>query len=141
MTLAISRMLDWKANGLCVTLVTLDVSKAFNHLSFRKNLSNMREQGVKNSVIRIMADYFNNRLTEVKWRGQKSTRRPIKAGIGQGTLVAPLNFVQNMDTIAKKLEGVINEEERGWPENVKTRAFFYVDDIALMKAKVYAVNG
>lgn len=69
---------------LCL-VVLLDVKNAFNSLSWENLLEAMTKKNYPDYIIRIIADYLNNRWVEEEHTGNHK----MTAGVPQGSILGP----------------------------------------------------
>ena len=75
--------------------ICLDISKAFDCIDHNKLYIKLRSCGIANYVLRWFHSYFD-RTQEVKICNNVSKCKPIRTGIGQGTILGPLFFLYSI---------------------------------------------
>ena len=76
----------------CIT-VFLDLAKAFDTVSHSKLIQKLEYIGIRGKVLDVFVSYLTNRTQYVKIGDTLSSVEIVKAGIPQGTIVAPLIFL------------------------------------------------
>ena len=70
----------------------MDLSKAFDSLSHNILIAKLQAYGFEMSALKLIYSYLINRTQTVKVKGEHSTKRQIKSGIPQGSLLGVLLF-------------------------------------------------
>ncbi len=73
-------------------VVSLDVTKAFDQCPFGIILDKLRQRSAPDPVLRLLCNYFTDRVQVVKCGNVLSGECSIPSGIGQGTILAPYLF-------------------------------------------------
>ena len=73
----------------------IDLSKAFDTLSFDVLISKFRYYGVTDTQLRLLISYLTNRKQYVVFNNQESDITEIIAGVAQGSILGPLFSVIN----------------------------------------------
>ena len=68
----------------------LDLSKAFDTLTFDILLKKIKHYGVHGKSLALIQNYLTNRSQYVQFENQKSCTVDIKTGIPQGSILGPL---------------------------------------------------
>ena len=76
-----------------VRAVALDISKAFDKVWHEGLLYKLSRFGISKSVLSWFTSYLANRTQRVIVGSAKSTFLPVKAGVPQGSVLAPLLFL------------------------------------------------
>lgn len=71
-------------------LVSLDISNAFNTVSWKKIREAMKERGIEEYIIEIMADYFQGRKIQYRNDKYKIMEKKMTCGVLQGSALGPL---------------------------------------------------
>ena len=80
-------------NKMCVALVMLDLSAAFDTVSHSILLRRLEEDfGVKGSALVWLESYFSGRTQAVNINGTLSIPRPLTTGMPQGSRIGPTEF-------------------------------------------------
>ena len=72
--------------------LSMDLSKAFDSLSHNILIAKLQAYGFEMSALKLIYSYLINRTQTVKVKGEHSTKRQIKSGIPQGSLLGVLLF-------------------------------------------------
>ena len=78
---------------LCVHRAMVDWAKAFPRLDSTLGIQSFIENGVRASLIPIVASFFENRRMRVKWHGCLSSERMLPAGGPQGSNFGILGYL------------------------------------------------
>ena len=70
----------------------IDLSKAFDTLSFEILIRKLRHYGVTDTDLRLLISYLTNRKQYVVFNNHESDITEIKAGVRQGSILGPLFF-------------------------------------------------
>ena len=84
----------------------IDLSKAFDTLSFEILIRKLRHYGVTDTDLRLLISYLTNRKHYVVFNNHKSDITEIKAGVPQGSILGPLFFsicINDLINISTKL--------------------------------------
>ena len=98
-------------------VVFLDVAKAFDRVWHEGLLFKLILKKFPNSLVNLVASYLGNRSFHVAIRGERSTSRQIRAGVPQGSILAPFLFNTFTSDMPTKLPG--------------TEVALYADDAAI----------
>ena len=109
-------MESWKKardDGLCVSILSTDMSKAFDSLHPPLLLSKLKAYGFEDNTIKLFESYLRDRENCVKIGCYSSTPRAVNRGCPQGSALGPLlwNIFQN-----------------DLPYHMDTRLSMYADD-------------
>jgi hypothetical protein len=104
--------------GKDVTMVYLDISKAFDKVWHRGLLYKLQSFGVCGSLLAWLGDYVSNRNQRVVLNGQESTILCSNAGVPQGSILGPLLFLIFLNDIEISID---------------SEMFIFADDVTLAK--------
>ena len=115
-TTLINLVESWKKardDGLCVSILSTDMSKAFDSLHPPLLLSKLKAYGFEDNTIKLFESYLRDRENCVKIGCYSSTPRAVNRGCPQGSALGPLlwNIFQN-----------------DLPYHMDTRLSMYADD-------------
>ena len=74
-------------------VLAIDIAGAFDRVSHTGVLHKARVYGILGDLHRWLQDYLCNRTLQVLISGQTSARRPVKAGVPQGSILGPTLFL------------------------------------------------
>ena len=105
-----------------VTILSLDISGAFDYVSHERRLHNLRKRQVPHAIIRWVSSFLKDRQTKVKLPEGESGWLQVNTGIPQGSPISPILFLFfNADL----LDTVNNE-------SLRTFATGFVDDVNIL---------
>ena len=105
-------------NRSCVSLISLDFSKAFNRLDHDHVLRSYARLGASSQVIALFASFLSGRTMRVKVSDVLSSPRPVNGGAPQGSCAGVQIYAVGTDNIDADLPPppVINVDEESAPE-------------------------
>ena len=80
-------------NGKEIRVVFCDISKALDRVWHRGLLYKLSSAGIKGDLLRWLSSYLSKRTQRVVLNGQSSDWASVKAGVPQGSILAPLLFL------------------------------------------------
>ena len=105
--------------GQVLSLLLLDVSGAFDNVSHKRLLHNLRKRRVDERIVRWIASFLSDRRTRIVIDGYESEEYSIETGVPQGSNLSPILYIlYNADLIE-----CCNSED--------TEATGYIDDGAV----------
>ncbi|KAF7670723.1 pol-like protein [Alternaria burnsii] len=103
------------------SLLLLDVSRAFVHVSHARLLHNLRKRRVDKKTVKWIAGFLSNRHTSIAIDGFQSTAYQINTGIPQGSPLSSILYLfYNADLIDKSDQA---------PDAMSTG---YIDDVGIL---------
>jgi ribonuclease HI/retron-type reverse transcriptase len=108
-------------DGQVASLLLLDVSGAFDNVSHKRLLHNLRKRKVDESTVRWIASFLSDRHTHILVDGFTSQEYAINTGIPQGSPLSPLLYIlYNADLVDQ-----CNEQTDAMSTG-------YIDDVAIL---------
>jgi ribonuclease HI len=108
-------------DGQVASLLLLDVSGAFDNVSHKRLLHNLRKRRVDENTVRWIASFLSDRHTHILVDGFRSQNYTINTGIPQGSPLSPLLYIlYNADLIDQ-----CNEQ-------TDVMSTGYIDDVAIL---------
>ncbi len=113
----------WSSRKGCVILIlSLDISRAYNHVSTERLLWILQRKGLPEWIIKYVRNFMQGRRTRVAFDGYESDWVQINSGIPQGS---PISLILFLFFISELLEGIQSVEE-------KKLGFRFIDDINII---------
>ena len=88
-------------NGEFVVGVLLDFSRAFDTVNHDILLQKLHHYGIRGSAIKWFQSYLSDRNQYVTYNGTESSKRAIKCGVPQGSIIGPLLFLIYINDLSK----------------------------------------
>ena len=104
------------------TLLSLDISGAFDHVSHERLLHNLRKRRIPEIIVRWTASFLSERQTKIRMAEGESEWLRTDTGIPQGSPISPILF---LFFIADLLDTTHNEDMR-------VSAVGFVDDVNIL---------
>lgn len=86
---AVYESLEQSESALCVFL---DLAKAFDTVSHMQLLGALEDMGVRGTALRLFASYLSGRGQHVRMGSSISSKRIVRYGVPQGTILGPILF-------------------------------------------------
>ncbi|KAK4071132.1 hypothetical protein Purlil1_13494 [Purpureocillium lilacinum] len=110
-----------KGGGMVASLLLLDVSGAFDNISHRRLLHNLRKRRVDEKMVRWIASFLGERQTELSVDGFQSEPYKLTTGEPQGSPLSPILYLfYNADLLDR-----CSQDEN-------TAATGFIDDVAIL---------
>jgi hypothetical protein len=105
--------------GHVASLLLLDVSGAFDHVSHPRLLHNLRKCRVDEKTVGWIASFSRNRKTTIQLREHTTELLSIDTGIPQGSPISPILYLfYNADILEDAIRGVSDTVTGGWVDDV-----------------------
>jgi hypothetical protein len=106
--------------GLKVSMVRMDLSKAFDLVDHSLLIDCMQDSGIRGIALDLFSNYLMNRFQTVKIGSIFSSQKQVNTGIVQGSVLGPMMFNIFINNLAQlPLNGI---------------PFLYADDIVLVNS-------
>ena len=73
--------------------VALDISKVFDRVWHAGILHKLRSYGILGQIFGLITSFLSNRQLQVVLDGNSSQKYPVNAGVPQGSILGPTNFL------------------------------------------------
>lgn len=85
---------SWERDSKCVvTLLSMDVAKAFDRVSHPRLLHNLRVNSVPERLVKWVESFLQDRRTSIRIGGYTSETRRVSVGIPQGSPLSPILYL------------------------------------------------
>jgi Reverse transcriptase (RNA-dependent DNA polymerase) len=111
-----------------IYLASIDVSKAFDSVSWHSLFRALRNFGFDKSLICYLESYYHETTTEICLRHVAPSKIAVRRGVKQGDPISPYLFNMMLDEVFRQLPAVLGV--RIGDQNVNSLAF--ADDIVLI---------
>jgi hypothetical protein len=108
--------------SLRTVLALLDYSKAYDRVWREELVLMMADMGIPAGITRWVWSFLQNRQANVSFNNTECRRRPIRQGLPQGSVLAPLLFLIYIDSVSKVIPAGVN-------------LAMYADDVSLWSAE------
>jgi hypothetical protein len=83
----------WQSNEHVASVLSLDISGAFDTVDHQRLLQNMKEKGVPGWFCRWTRSFLQDRTTTLLIDGEETVSRRLPAGVPQGSPLSPILFL------------------------------------------------
>ena len=100
--------------GNTPTALYIDLSKAFDTLSFDILLYKLNYYSIKDDAFKLLKNYLTNRRQYVVFNSQNSETLDISTGVPQGSILGPLFFsicINDLITVSNKLKFIMYADD------------------------------
>ncbi|KAL0830681.1 hypothetical protein ABMA28_002818 [Loxostege sticticalis] len=115
----------------------LDLSKAFDLVSYDILWRKLREQGVPSEMSHLLQYWYANQVNSVRWVNTFSEEYRLECGVRQGGLTSPRLFNLYIDEL---IVGLSNMRVGCWVDGVCINSISYADDMVLLAPTVRALR-
>ena len=127
---ALKEMVDtYKRANSSVLLGFIDASKAFDRVNHQKLFMKLRERGVPETIIRILAFWYANQRMQVRWGSAVSAPFSVGNGVRQGGIISPVLFNLYMNGLSDQLRECNTGCMVG---NTVVNHLMYADDLVIV---------
>ena len=113
---------SWKLGGTA-SLLQLDLKGAFDTVNHNLLLDTLRGKGLQPWVIRWLRSYLEDRTARLVFDGETTERRPIRAGVPQGSPLSPILFILYISTLYDDLRRLKGTAVVGFADDTNILAF------------------
>lgn len=111
----------------------LDLSKAFDLVSYDMLWSKLKEAGISSEVVDIFSFWYKNQRNVVKWGNTNSEEYFLKCGVRQGGLTSPRLFNLFVNNLIDELSSMHTGCRI---DNVSVNNLSYADDMVLLSPSI-----
>ena len=97
----------------------IDWAQAFDRQSHYLGIKSFIQNGVRPALIPVLIDFFQDRKMEVKWKGLRSSSRPLNGGGPQGGTLGIIEYTSQS-----------NDNSNFVPSSEK---FKFIDDLSILE--------
>jgi hypothetical protein len=83
----------WESKDHLASVLSLDISGAFDRVNHVRLLDNLRRKGVPLWFVRTVRSFLTDRSTTLLVDGVETASRPLPAGVPQGSNLSPILFL------------------------------------------------
>jgi len=113
----------WRARpGCVVSMLSLDISGAYDHVSHERLLWTLSKKGMPQWVVNIIQSFLKERRTRITFPGHESNWIETETGIPQGSPLSPILFIFFITELLEEFQRADSE----------TLAFGFIDDTNLV---------
>ena len=116
------RLAAHTARGRFSAMLCADLSRAFDRVDHNLLLGRLGDLGVRGRLWRVLRAFLHKRMARVRVDGEFSETRAMKAGVPQGTILAPMLFVLFVDDLARRMDAL----------DLELHFLAYADDVAFL---------
>ena len=116
------RLAAHTARGRFSAMLCADLSRAFDRVDHNLLLGRLGGLGVRGRLWRVLRAFLHKRMARVRVDGEFSETRAMKAGVPQGTILAPMLFVLFVDDLARRMDAL----------DLELHFLAYADDVAFL---------
>ena len=105
---------EMESGNTPVALYNIDISKAFDTLSFDILLYKLSHYGIKDNAFKLLKSYFTDRKQYVVFNNQNSEAADITTCVPQGSILGPLFLsicINDLITVRDKLKFVMYADD------------------------------
>ena len=107
------------ALGKIPSLLALDVQKAFNNVSHRRLIHNLRKRKVPDKIIGWIYSFLSDRSTSVRLLDFESETEKVDLGIPQGSPISPILYLfYNADLLEESTDISLSITPMGFIDNI-----------------------
>lgn len=111
----------------------LDLSRAFDLVSYDKLWTKLGDAGVSPDVVAIFSYWYNNQVNSVRWGSTHSDDYSLKCGVRQGGLTSPSLFNLYINKLIEELSGM---HVGCHIDDVCLNNLSYADDMVLLSPSI-----
>ena len=96
-----------------VDVIYLDFKKAFDSVPHKRLIGVLRLYGITGRALNWITDFLSGRQQRLVINDSRSSWQPVKSGIPQGSVLGPVLFLININTM---------------PDKIASKVYLFADD-------------
>jgi hypothetical protein len=120
-----------------VNIAFLDMSKAFDKVSFDVLFGKLMKRNVPGPLVRVLVNWYASNMSVVKWGSYLSNPFLMQCGVRQGGVLSPVLFTIYVNDMIERLKAA---GEGCWVGDAFVGCAMYADDLVLLAPSILALQ-